>query len=220
MRTVSMKARWLRHFLLGLVGVVVIAVGLSIFTATTATTSFSYTVTDLGTLGGSESRAFGVNDAGQVVGWAKTNSGDSHAFLWEKGTMKRLGGDVSSASDINNRGQVVGGRNAALWSNGTLQYLGTLTDKNNYKYYSYANGINYRGQVVGNTYRDYGFREPYHGFMWVNGTIRDLNSLISTNSGWELSEARDINNKGQIVGYGKLNGQTRAFLLTPTWVTN
>ncbi len=44
-----------------------------------------YTVTDLGTLsGGSISQAFGINDTGQVVGYALTSSGSAHAFLWQR----------------------------------------------------------------------------------------------------------------------------------------
>jgi probable HAF family extracellular repeat protein len=342
-----MKARRFRNFLLGLVGVLVIALGLSIFTATTAAPSLSYTVTDLGTFGGNESRAYGINYAGQVVGTAKTTSGEFHAFSWDKGTLKDLGilngysnskawdinnagqvvgyaynqltnghaflwnngtmydlgtlGDsYSEAFDINNKGQVVGvsrsisggsllyhaflwkngkmrnlnisglggpgcppsaayfssaigindigqivgqsgqcaflwekgttkylggfsardinpkgqavgGSNAFLWTNNTRKQLGTLNSN-----ISYAHGLNYRGQVVGGTYRAPELREPYHAFIWANGTISDLNSLIPANSGWELIEAQDINYKGQIVGYGKHNGQTRAFLLTPS----
>ena len=37
---------------------------------------------DLGTLGGSESYALYVNNAGHVVGGAETASGDWHACLW------------------------------------------------------------------------------------------------------------------------------------------
>jgi len=43
----------------------------------------------------------------------------------------------------------------------------------------------------------------------------DLNSQIDPSLGWELLLAVDINNIGQITGYGLRNGQTRAFLLTP-----
>jgi probable HAF family extracellular repeat protein len=42
---------------------------------------------DLGTLGGKVSGAYGINDAGQVVGWADTKSGLSHGFLYSGGTM-------------------------------------------------------------------------------------------------------------------------------------
>lgn len=40
-------------------------------------------MTDLGTLGGSNSRALAINDSGQVVGWADTTTGYgvSHAFI-------------------------------------------------------------------------------------------------------------------------------------------
>jgi hypothetical protein len=57
------------------------------------------------------------------------------------------------------------------------------------------------------------FSQP---FIWVNGRMRDLNSLIPTNSGWKLIYANAIDKKGQIVGLGSFNGQNRAFLLTPT----
>jgi hypothetical protein len=43
----------------------------------------------------------------------------------------------------------------------------------------------------------------------------DLNGLIDPASGWTLAAARDINDSGWIVGTGTLNGQARAFLLTP-----
>jgi len=102
----------LRSFSLALLGTVALVVGMSILTATFAATSFSYTVTDLGTLGGSSSQAYGINDTGQVVGKADTTNGFSHAFLWVQGTMNDLGTvdgySYSSAYKINNVGQVIG----------------------------------------------------------------------------------------------------------------
>jgi probable HAF family extracellular repeat protein len=45
--------------------------------------------------------------------------------------------------------------------------------------------------------------------------MQDLNKLIPAHSGWVLETAYSINDAGQIVGYGTLNKQQRAFLLTP-----
>jgi len=39
---------------------------------------------DLGTLGGRESVATGINEAGLIVGWAHTASGESHACVWKR----------------------------------------------------------------------------------------------------------------------------------------
>src|SRR5581483_11451846 len=66
----------------------------------------SYTVQDLGTLGGA-SIAYGVNASGQVVG----ESG-GHAFRYRDGAsmvdLGTLGGSESAAFGINSAGQVVG----------------------------------------------------------------------------------------------------------------
>jgi probable HAF family extracellular repeat protein len=70
-------------------------------------------MTDLGTLpGGNFSSATGINDRGQVVGYASVASGAFHAFLFEDGVMTDLGAlpgnTFTVAFAINNRGQMVG----------------------------------------------------------------------------------------------------------------
>src|SRR6516162_2580566 len=71
-----------------------------------------YTITDLGTLGGSFSVASGINNGGQVVGFSPLSDGaPSHAFLYSGGQMLdlgTLGGSGSGANAINDRGQIVG----------------------------------------------------------------------------------------------------------------
>jgi len=70
--------------------------------------------------------------------------------------------------------------------------------------------------------------ESYRAFLWRDGTIYDLNSCISADSDWVLVSANGINDSGQIVGHGILNGTGtinrgrivngghRGFLLNPT----
>ncbi len=88
----------------------------------------------------------------------------------------------------------------------TVTDLGTLGGN-----YSYAYGINANGQVVG----DSGTASGKHAFLYSSSTMMDLNSLITPSSGWMLEAATSINDLGQIVGQGYINGQYHAYLLTP-----
>jgi len=51
--------------------------------------------------------------------------------------------------------------------------------------------------------------------LWQNGSVKDLNQAIAQGLGWKLKNATNINNQGQIVGFGIINGQSHAFLLSP-----
>jgi probable HAF family extracellular repeat protein len=138
-----------------------------------------YSIEDLGTLGGRDSWATAINNAGQVVGGARTPDGRNHAFLWTNGKIQdlgTLGGRDSWANGINNLGQVVGvsdtsdGReHACLWSNGNLQDLGHLSGDR-----SWARGINDAGQVVGTSWMERGVE---HAFLWSQGRMQDLGVL-------------------------------------------
>ena len=204
----SLKKGWIWGILIA-IGMVIAIVGstaLSSVSVATATTQPSYTVKDLGTLGGSATDANAINEVGKVVGGAYTSSDLYHAVLWEKG---------KKAQAINNAGQVVGGsvtssrtHHAVLWDKGNKIDLGALGGN-----YSVAQSINNASKVVGYSRTSSG---NYHAFLWDKNSIKDLNNLIPPKSGWDLFDARSINNKRQIVGFGKFNGKTRAYLLTPT----
>src|SRR5438093_3214042 len=114
----------------------------------------TYTVVDLGTLGGSGSQAYGINGAGQIVGDATTGSGSSHAFLYEGGRMSDLntGGTLSAARAINDSGQVAGyydsrGYQAFLETSFKVHDLGNLGGN-----YSVAYAVNAQGHVCGSSY--------------------------------------------------------------------
>jgi len=120
-------------------------------------------MTDLGTLGGSDSRAYAINNAGQVVGYANPAGGDEHAFLWEDGEMLdlgTLGGSDSRANGINDSGQIVGhsyldppsvGYRAFLWDseNGMIKLSDLLFDVSEWDRLQFAMDINNYGQIVG-----------------------------------------------------------------------
>lgn len=188
------------------------------------------TLHDLGTLGGRSSQAHAVNNRDQIVGkadlravfapdkpggWARP----THAFLWHDGVMRDLGtlpgGRNSSAVAINDNAQAVGfsetpnGPRAFVWHNGVMRDLGTLPGGA----YSAAHGINNRGQIVGRSAAGPG--ETARAVLWQNDVPVDLNDRLRAGSGWVLTEARAVNDRGQIVGEGLVKGQRRAFLLTP-----
>ena len=145
-----------------------------------------------------------------------------HAFIWtkQKGMqdLGTLGGTFAIPHSINNSGHFVGisenssGQwHAFLWTEeNAMQDLGTLGEP-----ISDAYAINESDQVVGGSY--YSVPEEGRAFLWdeING-MQDLNDLIPGNSGWVLLWASGINNAGEIVGVGHLNGSdNRAFLLMP-----
>jgi hypothetical protein len=67
------------------------------------TSSSRYTVTDLGTLGGTFSVAFGINNAGRVGGAAALPSGNVHAYLTEVGASS-----TTSARSVGPRARQTG----------------------------------------------------------------------------------------------------------------
>jgi len=169
--------------------------------------SVSYSITDIGTLGGATSTACGINDRGQVVGKSAIATGQLHAFLWDSATMKDLGTlpekAFSDARSINNRGQVVGDSSpaggppfeASLWENGGVTDLGALRGGTR----SFAIGINNRGQVVGGA-RTTGNLQV-HAFLWQDGEMKDLGVLQASD---QQSVARALNSRDQVVGNSSL----------------
>jgi probable HAF family extracellular repeat protein len=164
-------------------------------------------VRDLGTLGGRFSHATAINARGQIVGKADLSRVATHAFLYEANTMRdlgTLGGLNSQATAINSAGVVVGtsetllpGRKAFVWTreNGLQALSGEDAE---------ATDINDAGEIVGSV--------GGHAVLWhPDGTREDLSA-----PGWDITIARSINNKHQIVGQGQTGGDAHAVLVQRT----
>lgn len=168
---------------------------------------------DLGSFGGACSIAAEINTRGDVIGHSTlANNTTEHPFLWTaKGGLRdlgTLGGDFAHANHINDRGEIVGystmvprgqgqaptyakGR-AFYWKDGKMTNLGTFGDD-----YSDVNGINNRGQIVGETFDPFG--GSTHG--WISdrgGPIVDLDTLIDPNSGFHIIAGGYISDDGVI----------------------
>jgi len=115
----------------------------------------TYTIKDLGTLGGSYAQAHGINASGQITGASSlANNTTGHSFLYTAGTLKdigSLGGTNSVGLAINKSGQIAGYSTLSngcyrgfIYANGTMTALLTLGGN-----YSAVYGINASGAVVG-----------------------------------------------------------------------
>jgi len=131
------------------------------------------------------------------------------ASLYTATYLGTLGG-YSIPTGINDSGQVIGRSqanslydHAFLYSNGVMQDLGTLGVGGAF---SEAYGI--IQQWTGDWDRWNGGRCPGHAFLYSNGVMQDLGTL-----GGLFSDARAINNSGQVVGISQIaDGTYHGFL--------
>ena len=173
---------------------------------------------DLGTLGGPYSAAYAVNAIGTVAGKADTDGNVTHAFTWnDTGGMTdlgTLGGANSAAYAVSSAGAIAGvsetadnTRHAFLFAEGRMHDLAPLPGTDS----SAAYAVSADASVAG-TSQTGGVKRAT---LWQNGRPTDLNTLLPAQSGWVLTEARAVNDHGQIAGQGLLDGKPCAFLLTP-----
>lgn len=181
-----------------------------------------------GIVSGSALNPTDINDAGIVVGDAVTTDSYTHAAMWQNGTATDLGalpGDFnSSAKAVSPLGVIVGdsygptstdaNTHACLWSRGSISQLPPRSIGES----CVATGVNSYGDVAGYVGSDLANGAAAGALVWDGGAVHDLQTLIPSGEGWQLSAARSINDLGQIVGYGWHNNVPRAFLLTPTAV--
>lgn len=185
------------------------------------------------------STAYAVNSGGQAAGvlWSShtfsLEVNNFRAFRIEDGKIALLEtpkGGSSAAFALSDDGTAVGllsvpgtPERAVLWpAHGAVQPLPTLPGLPHAAVF----GVNNAGLAVGSASRaplPVGYfmftedaRPDDRAVLWRGGAAVDLTACLPSSSGWTLQAAHAVNRAGQIVGFGLLNGQTRAFLLTPT----
>jgi probable HAF family extracellular repeat protein len=99
----------------------------------------------------------------------------------------------------------------------SIALLGTLGGS-----YSIAGGVNSFGEVAGWSENEYGVQKAFLSTFDEHGdrVMLDLNGLISTDdqAKWYLQGATDINDAGQIVGWGYVQTPGSFRHLTRQWV--
>lgn len=143
-----------------------------------------------------------VRDGADVI-YLPTTSGGAANAINELNVIVGTSGNDSRSGTYSS---------AFIYDAGTVQYLAPL-----------PGGLRSGGYDINDFDQVVGFSESSDGnraVMWdaASGAIVDLNSPAVAASGWVLSSATAINNAGDIVGTGLLNGQSHGFLLTTAQV--
>jgi len=203
--------------------VLAVTAGLPAAAAAPAAAATTYTITNLGSLGGGDTVATALNNNGQVTGESDTSATVTRicgqgkhrhtctvhpfgpAFLYSNGTMTdlgTLGGNDSEGRAINASGEVVGwaqttagSSDSALWSGGKVTDLTAAGLSGSVAW------INDSGQIVGtDAIGSTGDSQP---FLDSNGTVTQLplpNYGPATESGSTTCSAIMINNNGVVLG--------------------
>jgi probable HAF family extracellular repeat protein len=185
------------------------------------------------------SKSYALSDAGWVVGeslvgtvsdaWAKP-------FRWHATsmpTMEALAAGSApyisgSARAVNEAGHITGWKssNDDTWGNVFIFDGVGMTELQKVpgKWYSIPTSINELDHVVGWGFGEWVYYpccgQLYNGtifraFVNTDGETRQLNHIIDAASGWNLTQAFDINDAGLIVGVGTVDGHNAAWLATP-----
>ena len=143
----------------------------------------------------------GINDRGEVIGERFAADHKVHGFAWHNGVLTDLG--VGGTASVNQNGDIVGysgdynagPMHAVLWHHGKMTDLGTLGGN------SFADSINDRGVIVGNSELQPGGPNA-RAVMWRHGVM----SVLPTLPGSYYDRPVYINDRGQAIGYSIQQG--------------
>jgi probable HAF family extracellular repeat protein len=185
---------------LGLAAVLAVGAGVpaaAVAAAPASAAATRYTITDLGSLGGSVTDATAINASGQVTGDSTLHAGGSRAFLWSNAKMTDLGtlpgGGSSKGREINASGEVAG----SATDSGDISHP-ALWEGTSIKKFQPGSGplaINDSGQVIG--------RCGVNVCQISNGT----RATLPVPPGFILCSPVAISNNGQVLGNCEVTNQ-------------
>ncbi|MBL1217463.1 MAG: hypothetical protein D8M59_08200 [Planctomycetes bacterium] len=181
-------------------------------------------------IGGWGEGARDINEAGWIVGWAADDQLVTNPVLWtDRNTAQDLGTlgewwSSGKAYAVSDSGQIAGYSRAPLDEHAFLWQDGEMFDLHDHPWLaSYANGIGNNGEVVG-VLIESDYDPEVTAFLWRDGDgMLELRNMLPPKSNWtNLRQALDINDFGQIVGYGyrsDRNNYNHGFLMTSVYPT-
>ncbi|WP_084181295.1 hypothetical protein [Polaromonas glacialis] len=161
--------------------------------------------------------AYAINELGEAAGYASGDIGIRAVWWTRRGEVQLLqsiGTLTTRALDLNDRGDIVGVsgnevKTAVAWPRkGGIISLGTLPGF----VHSEAVSITENGAIAGVAIGAGEFPNRSRAVLWQPGGvgIRDLGTL----NGGSDSRARDVNNRGEVVGTSSSTEGDRAFVWT------
>ena len=167
--------------------------------------------------GSNGGRAYAINEVGEAAGYVSGSAGIRSVWWNRRGEVQLLQGTsnrTSQALDLNDRGDIVGVSGAAikaavLWpGKGNMVSLGTLPGFT----HSEAVSISENGTIAGVATGIGAYPNRSRAVLWPSGglAIQDLGVL----AGGSDSRARDVNNRGEVVGKSSTPTGSRAFIWT------
>lgn len=172
----------------------------------------------------------GINNQGTVVGFFEDTT-DSPPFIWNcqcgLDILRNYRSIVGCPGWIELADMVVTQENV-VYGTYVLKYVSSKGDPNDlnkyflYRWSPYEKSFNilpiknFRIAAINNSNTLAGSYNGHAAIRREGQAPVDLNSLIADQAkNWELLEATGINDRGQIIGFGKFQGQMHLFLLEP-----
>jgi uncharacterized membrane protein len=152
--------------------------------------------------------AYKISDGGSILGIAEFPNPNDSASAIQRATMYARGGKVDTVFAAGDHIAAINARGDMIGSGPEGGFLITHDGKR-IGLPGLPAGINDVGDIVGT------FGPPASGtssFLWRAGVVTDLNSALVDSEAWSVYP-RAINNAGEIVGEGYLEGQQYAVML-------